>query len=526
LRAFAPVINRRSDFSKVIVSRSAGYGKRSAVMRVDRFLGIWRSGREQDVADAEDGSRMTGGGTRIATVSGLRGIVGDGLDPAGVCEFAAAYAGACDPGPIIVSHDGRVSAPMFVAAVEAAVRATGHDVWLAGATATPTVGFLVRQAGAAGAIQVSASHNPPQYNGMKFFQRIGMVLSQSQGLDLLARLENRDFGWKPWNALGGSRVLEDPDGGHLARVLEIVDVAAIRNRKFRVVLDACHGAGGRMGTALLRALGCEPVVLGSLADGHYDHPPEPTSANLGSVAAVVPALGAAVGFAQDPDADRLAIIDENGRYIGEELTLALAAKRRLAQECGPVVLNLSTSRVTNDIAAERGCAVIRTPVGEAHVVQGMLAENAVLAGEGNGGVIDPRVGLVRDSFVAIALVLDLMAETGLPLSRLVDSLPRYAMVKQQYPLKPADHSPGESSRASVAARDAARWESLASAYPEAQADFRDGLRLDWHDRWVHVRSSNTEPIVRVIAEGKEAQIANDLAADVGRRLGEATERAI
>jgi phosphomannomutase len=468
---------------------------------------------------------MKGGGTRIATVSGLRGIVGDGLDPIGVCEFAAAYASGCEPGPIIVSHDGRVSAPVFVAAVEAAVRATGHDVWHVGATATPTVGFLVREAVAAGAIQVSASHNPPQYNGMKFFQRKGMVLSQSQGLGLLARVENREFGWKPWNALGGSRVIDDPDAGHLARVLQTVDVTAIRDRRFRVVLDACHGAGGRMATRLLRALGCEPIVLGAIADGFYEHTPEPTSANLGSVAAVVPAVEAAVGFAQDPDADRLAIIDEKGRYIGEELTLALAAKRRLAQATGPVVLNLSTSRVTDDIAAGAGCSVIRTPVGEAHVVEGMLAHNAVLAGEGNGGVIDPRVGLVRDSFVAIALVLDLLSETGMPLSELVDLLPAYAMVKHQYPLQRPTGAADETGPISNAAREKALWERLASLYPEARADYRDGLRLDWADRWVHVRSSNTEPIVRVIAEAKEARIANELAAELGRRLGEATEQA-
>lgn len=459
---------------------------------------------------------MTGCGTRIATVSGLRGIVGDGLDPAILAEFAAAYAGGCEPGPIIVSHDGRVSAAVFVLAVEAAVRATGHDAWHVGATATPTVGFLVTERQAAGAIQVSASHNPPQYNGLKFFQRTGMVLDQMQGLELLGRLERRDFGWKAWDELGGSRHLDDPDAGHLARVVEIVDVAAIQQRSFRVVLDACHGAGGRMGTALLRALGCEPTVFGAVADGRYDHAPEPTSANLTSIAKVVPALGADVGFAQDPDADRLAIIDETGRYIGEELTLALAAQRRLGQKTGPVVLNLSTSRVTQDIAQSLGCPVIRTPVGEAHVVLGMLSAGAVLGGEGNGGVIDPRVGLVRDSFVAIALVLDLMAATGAPLSELVDRLPRYAMVKHSFPIR-------RSAGPSNAERDQRLWRRIASRYPEAKVDDRDGLRLDWNDRWVHVRSSNTEPIVRVIAEAADPELAHGLAAEVGQKLAEDTD---
>jgi phosphomannomutase len=257
---------------------------------------------------------------------------------------------------------------------------------------------------------------------------------------------------------------------------------------------------------LLRALGCELVVLGGIPDGRYDHPPEPTEANLRRFSAVVPALGAAVGFAQDPDADRLAIVDEKGRYIGEELTLALAASHRLGQAVGPVVLNLSTSRTTEEIASRYGCPVIRTPVGEIHVVEAMRARSAVLGGEGNGGVIDPRVGFVRDSFVGMALVLDLLAKTGRPLSSLVDELPRYAMVKDQYPL---GGSPGDVVEL---------FDRIPRSYPEAKADRRDGLRLDWPDRWVHVRSSNTEPIVRVISEAADASIARILADEIGRRV--------
>ena len=446
------------------------------------------------------------GGTRIASVSGLRGLVGDGLDPAIVVEFAAAYATGCAPGPIVVGHDGRVSAPVFVQAVLAGVTATGRDALLVGAAATPTLGRLVRDQGAAGGIQISASHNPPQYNGLKFFQPEGMVLSPAAGKAVLERLERRAFGWAHWDALGRVRSLEDPDYTHLNQVLRILDVEAIRARKFAVVLDACHGAGGRMGAALLRALGCQAVVLGGQPDGRYDHLPEPTEANLRAFSAIVPATGAVVGFAQDPDADRLALVDETGRYIGEELTLALAALRRLEQAQGPVVLNLSTSRVTEDLAARKGCPVHRTPVGEIHVVEKMRAEGAVLGGEGNGGVIDPRVGFVRDSFVAMGLVLDLLAATGRPLSQIVDELPRYAMVKDQYPLK------NEGGPSAVAAL----WDRITAAHPDARADRRDGLRLDWGDRWVHVRASNTEPIVRVIAETAEASSARALADQIGR----------
>ncbi len=282
------------------------------------------------------------------------------------------------------------------------------------------------------------------------------------------------------------------------QVLKIVDVEAIRRRKFIVVLDACHGAGGRMGAALLRALGCEPMVLGGLPDGRYNHPPEPTEANLSAMAAIIPATKAAVGFAQDPDADRLALIDEAGRYIGEELTLALAVLRRLAQAQGPVVINLSTSRVIEDVAARFGCPVLRSPVGEIHVVERMRAEGAVLGGEGNGGVIDPRVGFVRDSFVAMALVLDLMATSGRRLSDLVSELPRYAMLKSKVPMR-LESPPVEEV-----------FHRLVEAYPDARSDRNDGLRLDWPDGWAHVRASNTEPIVRIITEAADVARAEQL----------------
>jgi phosphomannomutase len=448
--------------------------------------------------------------------------VGDGLDPVVAVEFVAAYASECDPGPIVVGHDGRVSARLFSAAAEAGVTATGHDVIVAGATATPTIGVLVRELRAAGGIQISASHNPPQYNGLKFFQRAGMVLSQAQGRSVLDRWQRREFRWQSWESLGRSRTVEDPDRGHLESVLGIVDRERIKARRLKVVLDACHGAGGRLGAALLEALGCHAVVLGGQPDGRYDHLPEPTEQNLSEFAAIVPAVGAAVGFAQDPDADRLAVVDQAGRYIGEELTLALAALCRLERAAGPVILNLSTSRVTEDLARGQGCSVFRTPVGEINVVERMLAEKAVLGGEGNGGVIDPRVGFVRDSFVAMAMILDLLTKSGRPLSHVVDGLPRYAMIKDQYPLK-AGLDGGTTQPLDRSVGVAALWDRIAGAYPEARADRRDGLRLDWDDCWVHVRASNTEPIVRVIAEAAERTAARQLADRIGEWVDPASE---
>jgi phosphomannomutase len=451
---------------------------------------------------------MSGAGTRIASISGLRGVVGDGLDPVVASEFAAAYASQCDPGPIAVGHDGRRSAAVFAAAIEAAVTATGHDALLLGPAATPTIGRLVRESRWSGGIQISASHNPPRYNGLKFFQRGGMVLGAAQGRALLDRWQRRDSAWAPWDGLGKASRIEDPDSGHLTSLLQTVDADAIRSRRFKVVLDACHGAGGRLGTRLLEALGTDCLVLGATPDGRYDHAPEPTETNLREFSAIVPAVGGAIGFAQDPDADRLAIVDETGRYIGEELTLALAALRRLDQARGPIVINLSTSMTTEKLAIGRDCPVHRTPVGEINVVETMLAENALLGGEGNGGVIDPRVGYVRDSFVAMAMILDLMASTGLPLSRLVAELPRFSMVKDQYPL---------AASGTAGARDLTGvWDRITKAFPDARADRHDGLRLEWDDRWVHVRASNTEPIVRVIAEAPEVGEARELS----RRIGE------
>ncbi len=450
-------------------------------------------------------------GTRIASVSGLRGIVGDGLDPAAVVEFAAAYANECGARRVLVAHDGRPTADLFVQAVLAGVTATGRDVQLLGAAATPTLGYLIRahsetEGEPFGGIQVSASHNPPEYNGLKFFQSGGMVLDPEQGRAVLRRFQDRNFAWAPWNALG--RVFEaDPVllTTHLDEILKVYNEGAIHRREFKVVLDACHGAGGKLSQDLFTRLGCGAVVLGGQPDGRYDHPPEPTEANLKTLTSIVPALGADVGFAQDPDADRLAIVDETGRYIGEELTLALAAQQILSKTPGPLVLNLSSSRTAEVVARRLGCNVHRTPVGEIHVVRGMQEIGAVLGGEGNGGVIDPRIGFVRDSFVGMVAVLDLMASTGKPLSQLVDDLPRFAMVKTKYPT------------GSTAAVDI--FDRIAQAHPEARTDRRDGLHLDWPDAWAHVRASNTEPIVRVIAESVDVERAKTLAESLGRWFG-------
>lgn len=435
---------------------------------------------------------------RILSISGLRGVIGDGLDPQFLTEFAMAVGTLAEGGTVVLSRDGRSTGEMVKHAVVAGLLATGCKVLDAGIATTPTCGVLVRHHNAAGGLQITASHNPIQWNGLKPFSRAGAVLNAAQGEELLRILNGRSFKLVGWEKLGTVEVLDNAAAPHIERVLSLVDVAAIRSRRFKVVLDCNHGSGGVATPQLLAALGCEVTVLGGTPDGRFEHVPEPIAENLTGLCDAVKQLKADVGFAQDPDADRLAIVDETGRYIGEELTLALCADFVLATRKGPFVVNGSTSRVTADVAAKHGCPFFRSHVGEANVVTKMNEVGAIFGGEGNGGVIDPQVGFVRDSFASMAYVLNGLASGTRTLSAWADSLPQYTIVKDKL----------ECPRERVGAACAA----LRSEFGNATAQEGDGLRLDWPDRWVQVRASNTEPIIRVIAEAPTGDIARGLCA--------------
>ncbi len=396
--------------------------------------------------------------------------------------------------------------PAFIAFVRSAIQALGRDCLDAGVAATPTVGVLVRHLTAAGGIQISASHNPPMYNGIKLFDSSGRVIPAPVGQRVLERYRRGEYQNQPATPPGSCERLTDTTSAHLNRVLATCDVELIRSCKFRVLVDPNHGSGSVLAVPLLEALGCEMTLLGGTPDGRFAHSPEPTFENLQTVLEQVRATKAAVGFCQDPDADRLAVIDEHGRYVGEEFTLALVANHVLSQNPGPVVTNCSTSRMTQDLAAKHGVPFFRSKVGEANVVDLMLAQNAVLGGEGNGGVIDPRVGLVRDSFVGMALVLDAMTKRELPLSKLADELPRYAIHKAKAAL-PAEQL-------------AESFSSLECHFADATSDRLDGLRLDWPDKWLLIRGSNTEPIVRIFAEAPTAAEAEQLCREAERVIGE------
>ncbi|MSQ96112.1 MAG: phosphoglucosamine mutase [Gemmataceae bacterium] len=440
----------------------------------------------------------------IVSVSGIRGIIGAGLSPAIALAFAQALGTYLKGGRVVLSRDSRPSGTMMRHAVIAGLASCGCEILDFGIMPTPTVGLAVRKLDAAGGVQITASHNPAPWNGLKLFGSDGAVLSLAKGKDVKELFDTSTFALVSHDKLGKAFDAGRATDWHRERVLELVDAARIRTGKFCVLLDANCGAGGPLGTALLESLHVRPVLQGGDTDGNFVHPPEPLAENLTTILPLVPQNQANVGFVLDPDADRLAIIDEQGHYIGEELTLALAVMCRLKQQRGPVVINMSSSRVTEDIAQQFGVPCHRAAVGEANVVEKMREVDAVLGGEGNGGVIDPRVGWVRDPFIGMGLVLQLLAESGKSLSQIVADLPSYAIVKDKYTV-PRERLPQLNA-------------ALESRWPEAKANRLDGLRLDWPDRWVHVRPSNTEPIVRVIAEAPQPVDAEKLCKEVGALL--------
>ena len=444
----------------------------------------------------------------IISVSGLRGIIGESLDPILAIKYSTAFAGGIqEEGPIVVTRDGRATGSMLAQAICSGLSAIGRDVIYADVAATPTTGVIVRSLKAAGGIQISASHNPAPYNGIKLFGGHGRVVDAVVGEKVLQAYHDYTFPVVSHDKIGKISNLEDTYTDHIDLVLKTVDVAAIKSKKFKVVLDSHHGAGSVVGKRLLETLGCDAVCLGDTPDGLFEHPPEPTETNLKSTAAEAVKFGADAVFCQDPDADRLAVIDETGAYIGEEYTLAITLNHALKTRKGNVVINCSSSRMSDDICKMNGSTLHMSAVGEANVTSKMIELDAVYGGEGNGGPIDPQVGYVRDSFVAMAQVLDAMAATGKKISELKQEIPSYEICKTKVAIE-RDKIGG-------------LFDQLAARYPDAEASTMDGLRLDWDDKWILVRPSNTEPIVRAIAEATsmaDAQALCDAAAEIAGTL--------
>jgi len=380
----------------------------------------------------------------------------------------------------------------------------GADVIDIGLTTTPGLQLAVEHHHAAGGIGITASHNPIEWNALKFIGPDGLFLSAAQGAEMRALVE-QGIPYAPFERLGTTHSDAAAIDRHLDAVLALpfLDVEGIRRRRYTVAFDACRGAGGAVIPRLLERLGCTVHGIELEPDGRFPRPPEPVAEQLGDLEALVRRTGAVVGFATDPDVDRLALVADDGRAIGEDYTLALAARVVLRHRTGPVVTNLSTSRIVDDMAAEYGATVLRAPVGEVNVALKMREVGAVIGGEGNGGVILPELHLGRDAPLGVALILQLLHEDDASLSSIVARFPRYAILKDKLdrPDAPLD----------------AVYGALRDAFPDAVVDTQDGLRLGWPDRWVHVRPSGTEPIVRVIAEAPTIEGAQALVAR-GRAL--------
>ena len=437
----------------------------------------------------------------MVSVSGIRGRVGEALTPDVVASYAAAFGAwalARTPGkPIVVGRDSRVSGPMFHRIAIGALQSVGANVIDIGLTTTPTCQLAVEDHHAAGGIMLSASHNPIEWNALKLIGPSGLFLEASQGAEMRA-VRERGIPRATWDKLGAVELDSAAADRHIARILALhhLDVKAIRARKFKVALDCVRGAGSVIVPQLLEQLGCQVTGIHLEPDGRFPHPPEPVPENLGDLERLVMSAGADIGLAVDPDVDRLALVSDAGKAIGEDYTLALASMLVLRHRKGAVVTNLSTSLVVEEAVRRGGSTLTRAPVGEVNVAVRMRELKAVIGGEGNGGVILAEMHLGRDAPVGIALILQLLTETGKSLSALVADLPRYAIVKDKL----------DRPKASLDSVYAA----LRRAFSDAEADMQDGLRLAWSDRWLHVRPSGTEPIVRVIAEAPTEQEARAL----------------
>jgi phosphomannomutase len=439
--------------------------------------------------------------TLMISVSGMRGIVGTDLTPELVARHAAALgAWAREAGkPVVVlGRDARTSGEMFARASLAGLQSVGCEVIDCGLVPTPTVQLAVEHHHAGAGLVLTASHNPVEWNALKMVGPDGIFLDADTGAQVRA-LAEQGPARAGWDTIGTVRADDEAVARHVEAVLALpeIDLPAIRRRKFRVALDCVRGAGGVIMPQLLERLGCTVSAINLATDGRFPRPPEPLPEHLGALTRLVQASGADVGVAVDPDVDRIAVVDERGEPIGEDYTLAFAVRAVLARagvapgeaDAPVVVANLSTSLVVEDAAHDGGARFLRAPVGEAHVARMIRSEGALIGGEGNGGVMLPSLHLGRDAPLGMALILQYLAHSQRPVSELVATAPRYQIVK---------------AKLARGANLAEAFSALRSRFPEAKADERDGLRLAWDGRWLHLRASGTEPVIRIIAEARKA----------------------
>ncbi len=454
----------------------------------------------------------------MISISGIRGIVGSTLTPEVIVKYAFAFAEYSKKGRIVIGRDGRITGKSIGHLVSSTLLQMGCDVTALGVCPTPTVAFAVEKTRAAGGISITASHNPMIWNGLKFFGRTGLFLDAEENRQLWNIADRSGRSYAPWDKQGNFTSLENFLDDHIEAVLSIpyIRTEIIRKRRFKVVLDCVNAAGGIIVPKLLKELGCNVVEMNCDVSGIFTHTPEPIPENLTDLCKRVRKERADIGIAVDPDVDRLVLIDEQGEPFGEEYTIANVIKFVLEKEKNnnphstsrnpkSVVVNLSTTRAVQDIATSYGYSTVRTPVGEINVAKKMKEIGAVVGGEGSGGVILPKVHLGRDAIVGIALTLQHLAEFGGSVSSFKKTMPQYLITKGKVEL-------GKLNPDNVLAHIRDKFAG------EGTVNTDDGLKIDFADSWVHLRKSNTEPIVRVIAEAPEKKTADKLVKQFTREI--------
>jgi phosphomannomutase len=441
----------------------------------------------------------------MMSVSGVRGLVGEGMNPEVAARFTAAFAIGLDEGVVVVGRDTRPSGPYIRDAVNAALRFCGFAVVDLGIVSTPTVEIMVQELGASGGVIITASHNGSEWNALKFLGPDGEFLSAERMEDMKNTVLSGEPVFSPPSEFGVLREDDSGDAVHIRKILDLslIDREAVSSAGLTAVIDCVNGAGSLIIPALLGDLGVKVKELNTSTDAPFPHNPEPRPENLGDLSRAVCESEVDIGFAVDPDADRLVLAGRSGKIFSEEITLAVAADFVLRHEKGPVVANMSTSRLLDWVGLQHDVPVYRVKVGEAHVVAGMKEKGAVIGGEGNGGVIYPRLHYGRDAMVGIALVLQSVTERGVNLEEIVSAMPDYHIVKEKVAFSG----------------------SLPDAYDRLEREFKgradstDGLRIDMEAGWLHVRPSNTEPVVRIIAEAESAALAEELTRRANETIG-------
>jgi phosphomannomutase len=433
----------------------------------------------------------------MISVSGVRGIYGESITAQSAMLYAAQFGIFSGRGKIVVGRDSRKTGLAMFQAITAGLISVGCEVIDLGIVSTPTTLLSVKDLQAAGGICITASHNPPEWNAMKFVGCNGLFLFPEVSEEFLASMK-REVRWSDWQNIGKLTSDSNATKRHIDKILSIpyLNLEEIRQRRFKVVIDSVNGAGGLVSPLLLKELGCEVIEINSEPSGDFSHPAEPLNKNLTQLEQAVSDNNADIGFATDPDVDRLSIVSNAGKCIGEELTVALAELFILSKKCGNIVVNLSSSMISDWIAEKHGVHVVRTKVGEINIGKKMLETQSPIGGEGNGGVICPEVNYTRDALVGMALILGLLAEKKTSISEIVNTLPKFYMVKERIE--------------TLSSKVDAIMSNAYYVFEGLEIDSRDGVKAMGENFWVHIRRSGTEPIIRIYVESDSLVKSKDI----------------